>query len=24
MLKTVENQPSGQIGMIITWFPDLM
>jgi hypothetical protein len=24
MLKTVQNQPSGKIGVIITWFPDLM
>jgi hypothetical protein len=24
MLKTVQNQPSGQIGVMITWFPDLM
>jgi hypothetical protein len=24
MLKTVQNQPSGPIGVIITWFPDLM
>ena len=24
MLKTVQNQPSGQIGVIATWFPDLM
>ena len=24
MLKTVQNQSSGQIGVIVTWFPDLM
>ncbi len=24
MLKTVQSQPSGQIGVIITWFPPLM
>jgi hypothetical protein len=24
MLETVQNQPSGQIGVIITWIPDLM
>jgi hypothetical protein len=24
MLKTVQNQPSAQIGVIVTWFPDLM
>ena len=24
MLKTVQRQPSGQIGVIATWFPDLM
>ena len=24
MLETVQNQPSAQIGVIVTWFPDLM
>ena len=24
MLNTVQNQPSAQIGVIVTWFPDLM
>jgi hypothetical protein len=24
MMKTVQNQPSAQIGVIVTWYPDLM